>query len=142
MINKTVFFYLVDTLSDPVFLHCYFYILINCDTRSLFPQIIGQREMNQWVTGLRRKAAVEPGILWRNWRLRRGYSLVMLAGLAGVPPTKVSPYLLQSTSFYHPSTPIFLHIFWRTRGDLGQSAVVRSSGCRKSVRPLSLLIYY
>ena len=54
----------------------------------------------------RRKAAVELGILWWNWRLRRGYSLVMLAGLAGVPPTKVSPYLLQSTSFYHPSTPI------------------------------------
>src|SRR4051794_3532626 len=92
--------------------------------------------------GKGRFSAVELGILWQNWRLRRGYSLVMLAGLAGVPPTKVSPYLLQSTSFYHPSTPNFLHIFWQTRGDLGQSVVVRSGGCRKSVRPSLPYLFY
>ena len=78
---------------------------------------------------------MEPGILGQNWRLRGNYSLMLLASLAGVSPTKVSPYLLQSTSFYHPSTPISSTSFGEREEILGKSAVVRSGGSRKGVRP-------
>ena len=57
----------------------------------LYYQFEGKKPVGLW---FRRKAVVEPRILWRDWRLRGYYSFVSLASLAGVSPTKVSPYLL------------------------------------------------
>ena len=72
----------------------------------LYYQFEKEKPAGLW---FRRKAAVELGILWRNWRLRRGYSLVSLASLAGVSPTKVSPYLLVFYILLQPEYPILLH---------------------------------